>query len=167
VHKGAAVVREAMARLREKNIELTIVDYGLGKGETRRTMWGGMEVCFVGPRALDEMANFYASIDVLLAPSIWPESFGLVSREALSAGLWVIGTDVGALSEPIEQGVNGAVIPARDPQALADAIDFAASPEGTVARAGWRAQAGIWLKELPKTDNLATLHARYGEFRHV
>jgi glycosyltransferase involved in cell wall biosynthesis len=163
VHKGAAVLKEALASVKARNLELTIIDYGLGKGEVRKLEWGGLDVCFTGPRALGEMAEFYGSLDVLLAPSIWPESFGLVTREALSAGVWVIGSDVGALAEPIEQGVNGSVIPARDPRALAEAIEFAASPAGAAARAGWRAQAGIWLRELPRSDNLATLHRHYGE----
>ena len=163
VHKGAAVVREAVARVKTRDLELTVIDYGLGRQEEHIIDWGGIDVCFKGPRGLGEMGDFYASMDVLLAPSIWPESFGLVTREALSAGVWVIATDIGALAEPIEQGVNGAIVPARDAQALADALDYAASLEGTAARMGWRSQAGIWLKELPPNDNLATLHARYGE----
>jgi glycosyltransferase involved in cell wall biosynthesis len=47
---------------------------------------------------------------VLIAPSIWPESFGLVTREALAAGLWVIASQAGALAEPIEHDVNGFVV---------------------------------------------------------
>ena len=50
---------------------------------------------------MDEMHKFYASQDILVAPSIWPESFGLVTREALSAGLWVIASNSGALAEPL------------------------------------------------------------------
>ena len=50
---------------------------------------------------MDKMPIFYSNHDVLIAPSIWPESFGLVTREALSAGLWVIASDAGALAEPI------------------------------------------------------------------
>ena len=167
VHKGAAVLKEAMARVKARNLQLTVVDYGLSKGEERALDWGGIDVRFTGPRPIAEMADFYRSMDILLAPSIWPESFGLVTREALSAGVWVIATAVGALAEPIEPGVNGSVIPARDSAALAEAIDFAASPDGAAARAGWRVQAGIWLKELPRTDNIATLHKRYGELIYV
>ena len=50
---------------------------------------------------MERMNDFYASQDVLIAPSIWPESFGLVTREALSAGLWVIASNAGALAEPL------------------------------------------------------------------
>jgi glycosyltransferase involved in cell wall biosynthesis len=64
------------------------------------------------------MAEFYAEHDVLIAPSIWPESYGLVTREALSAGLWVVASGIGALADPIEHGVNGHVVPPGDPDAL-------------------------------------------------
>jgi glycosyltransferase involved in cell wall biosynthesis len=57
-----------------------------------------------------EMQTLYTSQDVLIAPSIWPESFGLVTREALAAGLWVIASRAGALAEPIEHAVNGLVV---------------------------------------------------------
>jgi len=59
---------------------------------------------------MDRMQSFYASQEVLIAPSIWPESFGLVTREALAAGLWVIASRAGALAEPIQHGVNGLAV---------------------------------------------------------
>ncbi|MGW9820828.1 glycosyltransferase involved in cell wall biosynthesis [Methylorubrum extorquens] len=46
-------------------------------------------------------------MDVLLAPSLWPESFGLVTREARAAGLWVVASDLGAIGEDIAEGGNG------------------------------------------------------------
>ena len=65
--------------------------------------------------------KFYSDQDVLIAPSIWPESFGLVTREALSAGLWVIASDAGALAEPIlnTQEKKGSVI---QPNNLSDLV---------------------------------------------
>jgi glycosyltransferase involved in cell wall biosynthesis len=74
---------------------------------------------------MDEMPIFYADHDVLVAPSIWPESFGLVSREALSAGLWVIASDAGALADPIIKSDKpvGTVIRPNHLQDLIDAIE--------------------------------------------
>ena len=64
--------------------------------------WGEVDVRFIAPLPLAEMQEFYQSIEVLIAPSIWPESFGLVTREALSAGVWVIAAESGALAEPVQ-----------------------------------------------------------------
>ena len=72
---------------------------------------------------MTHMAEFYSSQDILLAPSIWPESFGLVTREALSAGLFVIASDIGALAEPIlDDNSNGIKIKPGSPDQLRDAI---------------------------------------------
>ena len=73
---------------------------------------------------MDKMPEFYSEQDVLLAPSIWPESFGLVTREALSAGLWVIASDAGALAEPIlnTPEKNGTVIQPNNLEDLVSAI---------------------------------------------
>ena len=70
------------------------------------------------------MSQFYASQDVLIAPSIWPESFGLVTREALSAGLWVIASEAGALADPIRDSAApvGTIVPPNDLDALVAAI---------------------------------------------
>lgn len=59
-------------------------------------------------------------VDVLVVPSIWPESFGLVAIEAMAAGVPVIVSDAGALSEIV--GPDGVVVPAGDVAALAEAI---------------------------------------------
>ncbi len=55
--------------------------------------------------------TFYDSVDVLLFPSQWPESFGLTVREALARNKWVIATDQGGAAEAIRPGVNGTLIP--------------------------------------------------------
>ena len=72
---------------------------------------------------MTDMAEFYSSQDILLAPSIWPESFGLVTREAVSAGLFVIASDIGALAEPIlEDNSNGIRVEPGSPNQLSNAI---------------------------------------------
>jgi glycosyltransferase involved in cell wall biosynthesis len=58
----------------------------------------------------EDMSELYSEIDVLVATSTWPESFGLVSREALSLNKWVIATDLGAMSEDIINNKNGTII---------------------------------------------------------
>ena len=103
----------------------TVVDHRLGSSRDHyQSMWNGYQVSFVAPIPMDLMAQFYAQQDVLIAPSIWPESFGLVTREALSAGLWVIASDAGALAEPIKASLTpvGTVVRPNDLQELRDAL---------------------------------------------
>ena len=55
------------------------------------------------------MPQFYSNIDVLVAPSVWAESFGLITREAVLAGVWVVASNKGGLAEDITPGINGDV----------------------------------------------------------
>jgi glycosyltransferase involved in cell wall biosynthesis len=162
LHKGAGILLEACQLLGEaEQIRLRIVDHSLAADEYCAVKWGGIDVRFIAPIPMTGMQLFYSSIDVLIAPSIWPESFGLVTREALAAGVWVIAADSGALAEPVFDSINGQVIPPRDAQALADAIRWACTPEGRKVLQGWRedALAGIGSNKPP--DNLETLHSLY------
>ncbi|QEY32397.1 glycosyltransferase [Synechococcus sp. RSCCF101] len=109
VHKGYPVFRAAVQRAAlGQAAAITVVDHRLEEDDPGYGLsWGGTPVRFIPPVAMNRMDAFYAGQDVLVAPSIWPESFGLVTREALAAGLWVIASDIGALAEPIEHGTNG------------------------------------------------------------
>ena len=70
------------------SILFTVVDHRLATVTNQyNSIWNGYKVQFIAPVPMDEMHKFYAT-DILVAHSIWPESFGLVTREALSAGLW-------------------------------------------------------------------------------
>ena len=109
-HKGFHLVQAAFKQGRLANLELTIIDHQRFGGPALETRWGETLVRFVGKTKQEEMHTLYAQQDVLLVPSVWPESFGLVSREATAAGLWVIASDRGAIGEGIEHGVNGWVL---------------------------------------------------------
>lgn len=45
--------------------------------------------------------------DVIVLPSVWPETFSLMIREANSLGLPVIASNIGAIPEAIQEGANG------------------------------------------------------------
>jgi len=74
------------------------------------------------------MDDFYDGVDALLMPSLWKESFGLVVREALARGIWVITTEAGGASEDIVEGVNGCVV------GIADSAGFRRALEAAMAR---------------------------------
>jgi glycosyltransferase involved in cell wall biosynthesis len=123
LHKGFQLLRQAVHHLPQSlPIQFTIVDHRLTSDKNSyESTWNGYRVEFIAPIPMDQMPQFYSKQDVLIAPSIWPESFGLVTREALSAGLWVIASNTGALAEPIlsTKEENGTVI---QPNHLEDLI---------------------------------------------
>lgn len=68
------------------------------------------------------MDDFFGSIDVLLFPSQWPESYGLTVREAMARGVWPIVSDLGAVAEAVTDGVNGSIVAAGSVDSLAAAL---------------------------------------------
>ena len=71
-----------------------------------------------------------ASMDVLVVPSIWPESVPLVVREAFLAGVPVIGSRIGGIPEAIKDGVNGLLFEPGDVGGLRAALKrLVASPD--------------------------------------
>jgi len=124
VHKGYAVFRAAVQQAGlGTRARITVIDHRLDVGDSSyEVQWGETPVQFCPSIPMAKMNNFYTSQDVLVAPSIWPESFGLVTREALQMGLWVIASDIGALANPIEDGVNGRKVTPRNVPALIKAL---------------------------------------------
>ncbi|PPH73230.1 MULTISPECIES: glycosyltransferase family 4 protein [unclassified Rathayibacter] len=68
-----------------------------------------------------EPGDLFSRIDLLVVPSVQPESFGLVVTEAMSAGVPVVVSDAGALPEVVGPSI-GATFRAGDPRALAELI---------------------------------------------
>ncbi|MBS3945672.1 MAG: glycosyltransferase [Melioribacter sp.] len=67
------------------------------------------------------VAGFLEQIKIFVLPSLW-EGLPTVIMEAMAAGVPVIATNIPGTDELIRDGVNGILVPARDSQALAEAI---------------------------------------------
>jgi len=68
----------------------------------------------------EQLQERMASIDWVMVPSTWWEIFGLVVTEAWMFGRPVIASDIAALRDRVQDGVNGFKFPVRNAQALAD-----------------------------------------------
>jgi glycosyltransferase involved in cell wall biosynthesis len=66
----------------------------------------------------EDRDQVYAQLDVLVIPSVSPETFSRVAREALVHKVPVIASRVGALKEIVIDGVNGYTFPPGNWQAL-------------------------------------------------
>jgi glycosyltransferase involved in cell wall biosynthesis len=109
-HKGYNLLKYAVMSGSYQNLHVVVVDHSKLKGYVRREEWGTTPVTFIGKFRQDEVTDLYGQIDVLMAPSLWTESFGLATREALTCGCWVVASDRGAIGGDVIENVNGHVI---------------------------------------------------------
>ncbi len=73
----------------------------------------------IGPN-MPELMDLYARADAFVFPT-FADTLPLAIMEAMASGLPVITTNVGALTEEIDEGVTGFIVPAGDADALAAA----------------------------------------------
>ena len=121
-HKGYFLLQDTLARGQFDAIEVLAVDLTREAGEERFEQWGASRARIIGPVAQDRIGWLYGQFDVLIAPSLWPESFGLVVREALAYGRWVVVSDRGAMAEAVVPGRNGFIIDVSTPDGLAQTL---------------------------------------------
>jgi glycosyltransferase involved in cell wall biosynthesis len=71
-----------------------------------------------------------------VAPSIWPEPFGLVALEAAAAGKAVIASNIGGLIDIVVDGQTGILVPPGDREALGAAIELLSGDPALPERLG-------------------------------
>ncbi len=120
--KGLTYLLDAMSLLTVKDIRLFIV----GDGELRNELENKVKelhlqdsVTFLGYRK--DIAECINSFDFCVLPSVF-EGFGLVAIEAFMNSKTIVATDIPGLNEVVTNK-NGVLVPAKDPAALASAID--------------------------------------------
>jgi len=79
-------------------------------------------VRFVGYVSDEELPLYYQAADLFIIPSVAYEGFGLVTLEALSSGVPVLGSRVGGTVEILEKLDSGLLISDNRPESLAEAI---------------------------------------------
>lgn len=109
-HKGYDILKEAVLEMQPQNIEFLIVDHSKEEDYKFATFWGNVPVTYIGRVSQEKVVNLYQRMDVLFAPSIWPESFGLVTREALACNCWVVTSNIGGIGEDVVDEKNGILI---------------------------------------------------------
>ncbi len=144
-HRESSAYSEALdARIRE---------LGLGEVVLRR-----------GPLKQEDLPPLFGRADVFVAPFVETaegdkDGIPTAALEALSSGLPLVGSDAGSIRETFDDGVEGFLVPQRDPRALAEALErFLAAPE--LARTMGQAARRRFEREFDLTVTEPRLHQR-------
>jgi glycosyltransferase involved in cell wall biosynthesis len=122
--KDHATLVQAAGALRREGVDLALVMAGSGVGWGNTKLAAAIEAAGVGGRAvlLGERADVprvLAGLDIAVLCSL-SEGFPNALGEAMACGLPCVATDVGDCRFLLGEG--GAIVPPRDPAALADAL---------------------------------------------
>jgi len=124
--KGIFTLLDALEKLRKQGKDVSLVYVGegplkedLAKEVLRRKL--NDRVTLAGFVDEKKLVSLYNSSDVFVLPSHY-EPFGMVVLEAMASRIPVVVSDVGGLSEIVEDGVTGVKVPAYNPSALAEGI---------------------------------------------
>ncbi len=126
-NKGARYLLDALHTLRHRQeFKVTFVDHRpashlktVQRAMKQYRLYGHIQIL---PRvSIEELVRLYNRNQILVSPSLH-EGFGLPAVEAMACGVPVVATRAGALSEIIEDGVTGVLVPPADADALAQAL---------------------------------------------
>ena len=142
-HKGAHVAVEAFRGISPDRARLVLwgnPDADPAYSTRLRERAEGSPVELMGRFEEDRKTEVLASLDVLIVPSVGLESFGIVAREAMAAGVPVVVSRRGALEELHIDGCCGASFAAEDPEELRKIVDRLIDEPETI---------DTWRKALP------------------
>jgi glycosyltransferase involved in cell wall biosynthesis len=122
--KGLQYLLDAVRILREGGKKAYLLMAGSGREEIRlreQAIRGGIEdaVFFLGART--DVPELYRAMDVFALSSLW-EGGPITLLEAMASGIPVVATPVGFVPEILRDGVNGLLVPLRDPVILGEAL---------------------------------------------
>jgi L-malate glycosyltransferase len=159
-YKGHRYLLEAVAHLRDRGADCTLVL--IGDGPERTTLEAlarglGIDVRFLGFRT--DVDRWLSRADVSVLPSL-TEGMSNAVMEAMAAGKPTVATDVGGTAELLRD--RGVLVPPADADALADALELVLGDDALAARLGAAARA--WCHRHLRVDAMVARHVGiYGD----
>lgn len=98
----------------------------------------------------DVIRAILARTSVLIFPSLWPETLGIVGLEAFSQGVPTIASDVGGVREWLQDAQNGYLVPPKSVDSIVNAVQQILSDKNKMIEFGEHAIDTIRTAFLPQ-----------------
>jgi glycosyltransferase involved in cell wall biosynthesis len=123
LRKGSPYLFEAFRLVRKKIPGARLVLRRIITGNIRDVLskFQDLPVTWLDSMSHHELADHLREADIFILPSL-EDGLALTVVEALACGLPVITTPNTGASDLVKPGVNGEIVPIRDPQAIAEAV---------------------------------------------
>jgi phosphatidylinositol alpha-mannosyltransferase len=131
--KGLPILLRAFEALREQ-VPATLTLVGASAAEVAHLMLDDRGVRALGKVSEERKLAELARADLLCAPSLGGESFGMILTEAFAAATPVLASDIPGYRDVVRDGVDGRLVPAGDPLALAEGLRRLALDRGARER---------------------------------
>jgi phosphatidylinositol alpha-mannosyltransferase len=119
--KGLPVLLRAFEALRE-HVPATLTLVGASPQEIAHMALDDRGVHALGKVSDERKLAELARADVLCAPSLGGESFGMILTEAFAASTPVLASDIPGYRDVVRDGIDGQLVASGDPLALAEAL---------------------------------------------
>ncbi len=146
--KGLPVLLRAFEALRDHDVPVELTIVGANRDEVSPLLLDESGVTVLGRVDDAEKQRVLEAADVLCAPSLGGESFGMVLTEGFAAGTPVVASDIAGYRDVVRDGTDGLLVPRGDATALAETLhDLWHQPERRVEMgraAAQRAERFAW-----------------------
>lgn len=160
-HKGFQVVIDAIRQSRIEHLSYTIFGVGLPPHSNylyeMATHAKGLQFKMAGGYAPSHLPVLLAEVDIVVVPSIVPETYSIVAREAFANGIPVIASRIGALPDAIRPDDNGWLFEPGDEAGLAALLVELSEDQTRVQRAAEGIVPEDWVTLGARTDQVESL----------
>jgi glycosyltransferase involved in cell wall biosynthesis len=162
--KGIEPLLQAMAIVKQHRPNATLELVGGGDAidhykQRAKELDIADSVIFAGPQLGQDLVAAYNRANVVVLPSMSDsEAFSIALVEAMATGRPLIATRVGGNPQVVEEGKNGLLVPPKDPQALAAAIEKVLGDRGLAQQladnGAIKARGFSWVTQTKKYSDL-------------
>lgn len=130
--KGAQLLLEVAEHFTPQSVEFHFFGKAREEDIVLINLYAGKSrnIFYHGKYAPEDLQGIFDKFHLLVIPSLWVETLGLIGLEAQAAGVPVLASDVGGMTDYVKEGQNGMLFQQGSVSALTERVNqFLQAPE--------------------------------------